>query len=201
MRAGRSSDEGNPVGDPGRLDLGLRAGDPLTHGGLWHQEGAGDLGDGQPADQAQRQRDPGLHRQGRVAAGEDQPEPVVLDRRRAARAGCRRTASEPPSACRRDGTRGAAGRWRAGCAVVVIQPPGLGGTPSVGQRSTATANASAAISSAMSRSPKRLVSAATTRAHSSRWTRVIASATGVTRPGRGAPRPCPGRPSIRRRPA
>ena len=62
-------------------------------------------------------------------------------------------------------------------AVVVIQPPGLGGTPSAGHRSTATANASAAISSAMSRSPKRLVSAATTRAHSSRWTRVIASAT------------------------
>ena len=65
-------------------------------------------------------------------------------------------------------------------AVVVSQAPGLGGTPSAGQRSTAVANASAAISSATSRSPKRLARAATTRAHSSRWTRVIASPTSVT---------------------
>lgn len=52
-------------------------------------------------------------------------------------------------------------------AVVVSQAPGLGGTPSAGHRSTAVANASAAASSAMSRSPKRLVKEATTRAHSS----------------------------------
>ncbi len=52
-------------------------------------------------------------------------------------------------------------------AVVVSQPPGFGGTPSAGHRSTAVANASAAASSAMSRSPNRLVRAATTRAHSS----------------------------------
>src|SRR5688572_16265786 len=60
-------------------------------------------------------------------------------------------------------------------AVVVSQAPGLGGTPSAGQRSTAVANASAAASSAMSRSPKRLARAATTRAHSSWWARVTAS--------------------------
>ncbi len=62
-------------------------------------------------------------------------------------------------------------------AVVVSHAPGLGGTPSRGQRSTAVANASAAASSAVSRSPKRRVRAATTRAHSSRWARVIASST------------------------
>ena len=66
-------------------------------------------------------------------------------------------------------------RW----AVVVSHAPGFGGTPSTGQRSTAVANASAAISSAMSRSPKRLARVATTRAHSSRWTRVITSPTSV----------------------
>jgi hypothetical protein len=43
-------------------------------------------------------------------------------------------------------------------AVVVSHAPGFGGMPSAGQRSTAVANASAAASSAMSRSPKRLAS-------------------------------------------
>src|ERR1017187_310666 len=45
-------------------------------------------------------------------------------------------------------------------AVAVSQAPGLGGTPSAGQRPTAVANASAAASSATSRPPKRLVRAA-----------------------------------------
>src|SRR5246127_4683394 len=62
-------------------------------------------------------------------------------------------------------------------AVVVSQAPGLGGTPSAGHRSTAVANASAAASSAMSRSPKRLVKEATTRAHSSRCAWVTTSRT------------------------
>ena len=70
-------------------------------------------------------------------------------------------------------------------AVVVSQAPGLGGTPSAGHRSTAVANASAAASSAMSRSPKRRVRAATTRAHSSWWARVIASRTSITLTRRG----------------
>src|SRR6187397_708318 len=67
-------------------------------------------------------------------------------------------------------------------AVVVSQAPGLGGTPSAGHRSTAVAKASAAASSAMSRSPKRLARAATTRAHSSWWTWVIASRTSINAP-------------------
>jgi hypothetical protein len=78
---------GRPIGehdavagkDARRLDLGLRAGDPLPHGTLGHQEGAGDLGHGQPAEHAQRQRHAGFHRQRRVAAGEDQPQAVVVD--------------------------------------------------------------------------------------------------------------------------
>src|SRR3954462_10766037 len=64
-------------------------------------------------------------------------------------------------------------------AVVVSQAPGLAGTPSAGHRSTAVANASAAASSAMSRSPKRLIKAATTRAHSSWWAPVTASRTSL----------------------
>ena len=69
----------HPVRDASRLDLGLRAGDPLLHGGLLHQEGAGDLGHGQAGDHAQRQRHAGLHRERRVTASEDQPEPLVVD--------------------------------------------------------------------------------------------------------------------------
>ena len=34
----------HPIRDASRLDLGLRAGDPLAHGGLLHQERTGDLG-------------------------------------------------------------------------------------------------------------------------------------------------------------
>ena len=67
-------------------------------------------------------------------------------------------------------------------AVVVSQAPGLGGTPSAGHRCTAVANASAAASSAMSRSPKRLASEATTRAHSSWWARMIAARASITPP-------------------
>jgi hypothetical protein len=75
----------HPVRDASRLDLGLRAGDPLPHGGLLHQEGTGDLGHSQTTDHAQRQRDAGLHRERRVTAGEDQPEPLVVDGERLGR--------------------------------------------------------------------------------------------------------------------
>jgi hypothetical protein len=50
-----------------------------AHGTLGHQEGAGDLGHGQTADHAQRQRHAGFHCQRRVAAGEDQPQAVTVD--------------------------------------------------------------------------------------------------------------------------
>src|SRR5262245_28903666 len=66
-------------------------------------------------------------------------------------------------------------------AVVVSHPPGFGGSPSDGQRSLAMRNASWAISSAMSMSPKRRTRVATTRPASSRKMRVIAaSSVGMT---------------------
>lgn len=65
-------------GDPRCSDLRLRAGDPLRHRGLGHQEGSGDLADGQAADEAEREGDAGLHREGGVTADEDQAEPVIL---------------------------------------------------------------------------------------------------------------------------
>jgi hypothetical protein len=48
-------------------------------------------------------------------------------------------------------------------AVVTIQPAGLGGTPSVGQRCTAVRKASCTASSAASMSPRRRVRTATAR--------------------------------------
>ena len=53
-------------------------------------------------------------------------------------------------------------------AVVVSQPPGLGGTPSTGHFSTAARSASPAASSAMSMLPKRRTREATIRPYSSR---------------------------------
>ena len=44
------------------------------------QKGARDLRGGQPADRAQRQRDLNLGGEGRMAAGEDQPQHVVVER-------------------------------------------------------------------------------------------------------------------------
>jgi hypothetical protein len=52
---------------------------PPGHRRLGHEERAGDLGHAQPGQRAQRQRHLRLETQCRVAAGEDQPQPVVLD--------------------------------------------------------------------------------------------------------------------------
>ena len=68
---------GHPVGDVGLGDLGLRPADPLADGGLGNQEHAGDVDRGQPADGSQGQRDLRLGREGRVAAGEQQPQAVI----------------------------------------------------------------------------------------------------------------------------
>ena len=68
---------GDAVRDPGVGDLPFGAGDALRDGGLRDEERGGDLGGGQPAHGAQGQGDLGLPGQGRVAAGEDQPESVV----------------------------------------------------------------------------------------------------------------------------
>ena len=60
------------------LDLALGPDQALGHGGLGHQEGPGDLGGLEPAEQAQGQRHLGGGGQRRVAAGEDQAEAVVV---------------------------------------------------------------------------------------------------------------------------
>ena len=70
----------HPVGDARVGDLALRAHDPLAHGRLGDQEGAGDLAGRHAPERAQRERHTRGHLQRRVAAGEDQPQPVVDDR-------------------------------------------------------------------------------------------------------------------------
>jgi hypothetical protein len=57
----------------------LGADHPLGDGGLRHEERPGDLRGGQPAEQPEGERDPGLAGEHRVAGGEDQPEQVVPD--------------------------------------------------------------------------------------------------------------------------
>src|SRR6266511_1278229 len=68
-------------------------------------------------------------------------------------------------------------RWRA---VVVIQPPGLGGRPAAGHLRRATANASCTASSAMSMSPKIRIRAATDRPDSSRKIRPISASSSLS---------------------
>ena len=67
----------DPVRDTGVADLPLRPDEPLRHRGLRDQERSRDLRRTQPAQCPQRQRDPRLQRQGGVAAGEHEPQPVV----------------------------------------------------------------------------------------------------------------------------
>ena len=61
----------------GRRDAALRARDALLHGGLAHQEGAGDLFYGEAGDDAQRERDLLRRRQLGMAADEEEAEDVV----------------------------------------------------------------------------------------------------------------------------
>src|SRR6266508_4293587 len=71
-------------------------------------------------------------------------------------------------------------------AVVMIQPPGLGGGPSPGHLLKATANASCTASSATSMSPKTRIRAATDRPDSSRkiWPMAASSTFGASSPSR-----------------
>ena len=75
-------------------------------------------------------------------------------------------------------------------AVVMIHPAGLGGTPSAGQRRSASTNASWTASSAASMSPNARTSTATARPCSARNTRPTSAASGISarHPGTGAPR-------------
>jgi hypothetical protein len=66
-------------GDARGADLSLRANEPLGHRRLGHEEGAGDLVGGQPAEGAEGERDLRLARERRVAAREDQAQSLVGD--------------------------------------------------------------------------------------------------------------------------
>src|ERR1700736_4669097 len=77
-------------------------------------------------------------------------------------------------------------------AVVTIQPPGLGGRPSDGHRSTATANASWTASSARSMSPKTRTRGATARPELSRKIRATALPAGTLNLGDGSSAACAG---------
>ena len=68
--------------DPGGLDLVLRPHEPLGHRRLGDQERARDLLGRQPAERPQRQRDLRVERERRMAAREQQLEPLVRERRR-----------------------------------------------------------------------------------------------------------------------
>ncbi len=71
---------GHPVRDPRVADLALGPDQPLRHRRLRHQERVRDLRRAQPAEQPQGQRDLRGGAQRGMAAGEDQPQPVVRHR-------------------------------------------------------------------------------------------------------------------------
>ena len=68
--------------DAGVADLVLGAGQALAHRLERDQESAGDLVGREAAERAQREPDLRIERERRVAAGEDQLEPLVRERRR-----------------------------------------------------------------------------------------------------------------------
>jgi hypothetical protein len=67
-------------GDSCSADLRLRPNEPLRHRRFGDEERAGDLGRRQPTEHPQRQRNLRVDREGGVAAGEDEGEPLVGDR-------------------------------------------------------------------------------------------------------------------------
>src|ERR671937_579731 len=100
------------------------------------------------------------------------------------------------SNCRpRDSRRRRSMAWRR--AVVVIQPPGLGGTPSPGHLPRATVNASCTASSARSMSPKTPIRAASDRPDSSRKIRPTSAASSLAA---ASPSPTPSGLEARERP-
>ena len=105
---GQLRERRDPVRDAGGGDLLLGPRDPGRHRRLAHQEGPGDLCRGQPAEQAEGERHLRVRRERRVAAGEDQAEPVVHRRTgRAVACGVGRTGRRArlgPSHQQRQGT-------------------------------------------------------------------------------------------------
>ena len=101
-----------------------------------------DLGRGEPAEQPERERHPGGGAERRVAAGEDEPQPVVVHRALLLRCSFLGTQQR---GLRVLAVRAASRRSRSMArlrAVVMIHPAGLGGSPADGHRLTASAKAS-----------------------------------------------------------
>ena len=69
------------IRDAGIVDLALGPDEPLGERRLGDEEGPSDLRGREAAQRAERQRDATVHRQRRMAAGEDQPQSVVACRR------------------------------------------------------------------------------------------------------------------------
>ena len=160
----------------------LGAADALRHRRFGHQERAGDLGRGQAADGAQRQRDGRRARQRRMAAHEQQDQRVVLRRPvvaiGAAATSSRLDAPRRPRVSRR--RRAISLRtWSVmrRDATWISQPRGLSGTPSRRPLQRAASSASCTASSAAAKSPKRRTTAPSTCGASSR-SRCSASAHG-----------------------
>jgi hypothetical protein len=61
----------------GVADLPLGADEPLGKRGLGNEEGAGDLGRGEPSDHAQGERNANVGREGWMGAGEHESEAFV----------------------------------------------------------------------------------------------------------------------------
>ncbi len=78
----------HPIGQLGIADLRLGSHDALGDGAGRRQKGPGDLLGGQIADLTQGQRHATIGRQGRMAAGEDQPQTVVFHLVHLRRLGC-----------------------------------------------------------------------------------------------------------------
>ena len=60
-------------------ECSLSAKDSLAHGLLGYQEGAGDLGCGEAADQTQRQRDATFNCKDWMARGKDESQDIIID--------------------------------------------------------------------------------------------------------------------------
>ena len=188
---------GHGEGDPGRHDLALGADDPLRQRALVDQERPRDLRRRHADDRPQGERQPSLGRERRVAAREEQRQPVVGGRRTAVvrrlDLGLRGRASASWRVRRRT-------RSRALCrAAVCSQAAGLFGGPSRRHASSASVTAVCTASSARSKSWNWRASRATSRPDSSRRVRARSPSVcwaGVTRTG-CSPRPSAG--SRRRR--
>ena len=160
----------------GLLDLALGAYQALRRRRLGLQEGTRDLARAQAAERAQGECHLRRLRDGRMAAGEDQAQPIVVDagmRRAVDRllriAGLGRGHVGRLVGIERAGGAAAQQVERRGCrATVVSQAAGAAGRPSAGQTSSALAKASCIASSASSKSPKRRIRPASRRAPSAR---------------------------------